>query len=247
MAVEQRHVGEAPVSVKDDAQAHFQFDSDSFGLLLPGFDGRALCAGLRHTTRSPAFSLGEFADFFDAMITGETMTKPVAGSGIAARPFDPVEVLLEVAEQFGIPKIARELGKSQQLLRRKLNETDDYSTPSLREAVAITRVAGDRSLLEWWCRAEGGLYFDLPPMGGGDDDVLDELIQVTESLGKFARDLRQSRADGVITPDEFVRQQRDAMRVHQCLERLMATLAAQIRDMPRQLGICAGDEQPRSP
>lgn len=82
------------------------------------------------------------------------MTKPVAGSGIAARPFDPVEVLLEVAEQFGIPKIARELGKSQQ---------------------------------------------------------------------------------------------RDAMRVHQCLERLMATLAAQIRDMPRQLGICAGDEQPRSP
>lgn len=69
MAVEQRHVGEAPVSVKDDAQAHFQFDSDSFGLLLPGFDGRALCAGLRHTTRSPAFSLGEFADFFDAMIS----------------------------------------------------------------------------------------------------------------------------------------------------------------------------------
>lgn len=146
--------------------------------------------------------------------------------------FDPVASLHSVAVRNGVPALAHRLGKSPQVMYAKLTESVEHKTPSLREAVAITHITGDLGLLRDWARAEGGVFIPLPSQSAGDEDVLDDLIRLTESLGDFAHRLRDARADGVVTPLEFEEQLVAASEIHANLQRLLADLKEQVRELP---------------
>lgn len=146
--------------------------------------------------------------------------------------FDPVAVLAEVARRYGVEKLARHLGKSASLLYAKLTESVENKAPSLREALAISDHADDTALLEAWAVHCGGVFIPLPPATASDDDVLDDMIALSESLGRLALELRKSRSDGVIDRREYQRLEASAADIHQKLGMLIASIETQVREVP---------------
>lgn len=147
--------------------------------------------------------------------------------------FDPVATLFETARRYGISKIANAMGKSEQLIYGKLRENVDNKTATLREAYAITLQTRNPALLEGWAHELGGVFMPLPALEGGDDNLVEELLELLESVGEFATRLKANRADGVITPDEYRTQQRAAAAIYQKLGRLMLDLKSQVRELPK--------------
>lgn len=151
--------------------------------------------------------------------------------------FDPMHALQRVLSHYpgGVPALARSTGQSPRLLHARMSDEEGAGkrTLSLRLGFALLALADtEHTFLREWARAEGGVFIPLPSSQPADDDVLDDLIALTESLGAFAHKLRDARADGVVTPDEFEQQLAAAQSIHERLQQLMADLSAQVRTLP---------------
>lgn len=130
-----------------------------------------------------------------------------------------------------ISELARMLGKGTTILANKMNPECDTHHLSLGEAVAITEMTGDNSILDAWAASRGKALVDIPAGVTSDEELADLVMIVSESVAQVFSAYREARRDGVID-----RHERQA--IGQCVRgaiRDLLSLDAEIGGQVREL------------
>lgn len=157
------------------------------------------------------------------------------GTSRDGRPLqDPLEIARRIAMDFrgGIAALARRLGRHEKVLAHQLNPEAEGHHLGLATAIAITDLADDDGILDAWAALRGKVLVSLPEAASGDEELLDDVLELEENHGDFARALRAARADGVIDAREhlaLVTLLRKVMSQAATLER---GVGAQVREIP---------------
>lgn len=140
---------------------------------------------------------------------------------------DPLEVARRIAMDHpgGIAAIARKLGRHEKVLAHQLNPEAEGHHLGLATAIAITELTGDDGILCAWAALRGQVLVAVPAGAVGEEELLDDVLQLEENHGEFARVLRSARSDGVI--DE---------REHQALVALLRKIMSQSATLERGVG-----------
>ena len=135
-----------------------------------------------------------------------------------------------------ISELARMLGKGTTILANKMNPECDTHHLSLGEAVAITEMTGDNSILDAWAASRGKVLVDIPAGVTTDEELADLVMIVSESVAQVFCAYREARRDGVI--DRHERQE-----IGQCVRgaiRDLLSLDAEIGGQVRELNAGRG-------
>ena len=130
-----------------------------------------------------------------------------------------------------ISELARMLGKGTTILANKMNPECDTHHLSLGEAVAITEMTGDNSILDSWAASRGKALVDIPAGVTSDEELADLVMIVSESVAQVFSAYREARQDGVI--DQYERQQ-IGHRVRGAIRDLLsldAEIGGQVREL----------------
>ncbi|MBP7996956.1 MAG: hypothetical protein KAY89_02485, partial [Thiopseudomonas sp.] len=97
-----------------------------------------------------------------------------------------------------------------------------------------------------WCHSRGGVFVKLPEAVNCDEELSDQLLLISEQMGIALAEIRDSRADGVITPDEFERIGRELTNTVREVLSLKAVVSSQVRELP-QVNDFSIELQPNKP
>ncbi|MFP2768068.1 phage regulatory CII family protein [Oceanisphaera sp. KMM 10153] len=137
-----------------------------------------------------------------------------------------------LGQQHNISELARLLGKSGNILSNKLNPDCDTHHLTLAEAVAITELADDDTILEAWAHSRGKALVSVPSGESTDEELADQVMLVNEVMGAVFQELRLARKDGVIDPQEHKTITSAVQSAVRELMNLEADVAASVRDLP---------------
>jgi hypothetical protein len=127
------------------------------------------------------------------------------------------------------------LGCSPGIARNKLNPDIETNKLSLDEAVKLSQVLDDDRQLAAWAASRGKALIDLPQGSVSDDELTDQILQLSEELGNQAKEIREARKDGVIEPDEYKLIQQRTHTLLRCVLNLDAEIASQVRTLPTKI------------
>lgn len=148
-------------------------------------------------------------------------------------PQCPQDAAYLLGKRGNISDLARKLGMSPNVLGNKLNPDQEFHKLSLGEAVAITELANDDAIIESWAASRGYMLVKIPDHVSCDEELCDQLMIMSESHGSTLGEIRQARADGIITPDEFTAiTQKIKQQISEALA-LKEIIRGQVRELPR--------------
>ncbi len=144
---------------------------------------------------------------------------------------DPLAAAHDLGQVFDVPALAQELNTPTAVLYNKLNPYNESNFLQLREAVRLTEITNDNRILTAWCGARGGMFVPMPAGVQCDEELSDQLLDVTAVLGEAMAEIKASRADGVIT-----QQEREQIGLHlrksiNELLKLDSVVASQVRSL----------------
>lgn len=123
------------------------------------------------------------------------------------------------AHAFGLPELARKLGKREQVFRNKLNPHDDTHILGLHEFVAILDVTGDLSALETLCAMFGCELTRKPESRARD--LMAAVLSADVEHGDITRAIQSALSDGRLSArerNEIVKEIREARGALDTLE-----------------------------
>lgn len=147
---------------------------------------------------------------------------------------DPVDVLHMAikAHPDGIPGAAKRIGRSAGGLYNKLAQSMPEYDLMFREAMALAHFYSGTAFPESVAEQFGGVFFPLPAAMAGDDDVLQDYLDIVQQMGDLSREFTEARADGIIEPAEFQAMRLRAMRTVSGIMRFLADLEGMVRELP---------------
>lgn len=93
------------------------------------------------------------------------------------------EAFYHVVHDYGVAKLAKELGMSAGTLYNKANTNEtSHHRPTLGEVVAITNITGDKRIAKAFARAVGCVFYSLPDTSDLSTDAL--LLRITKTQAK---------------------------------------------------------------
>jgi hypothetical protein len=104
------------------------------------------------------------------------------------------------AHGYGLPKLARKLGKSEQVFRNRLNPNDEANGLRLAEFVAILDVTGNMTPLEILAGMFGHTISHRPKTYTGS--LLSAILAADAEYGDIARTIRDAISDGRLNTRE---------------------------------------------
>ncbi len=144
---------------------------------------------------------------------------------------DPLAAAYLLGQQHNISELARLLGKSGNILSNKLNPDCDSHHLTLAEAVAITELADDDTILEAWAHSRGKALVAVPSGESTDEELADQVMLVNEVMGAVFYEMREARKDGVIDPQEHRTITAAVQNAVRELLNLEADVAASVREL----------------
>jgi hypothetical protein len=88
-----------------------------------------------------------------------------------------------VVHDYGVAKLAKELGMSTGTLYNKANTNEtSHHRPTLGEVVAIANITKDKRIAKAFARAVGGVFYSLPDTSDLSADAL--LLKITKTQAK---------------------------------------------------------------
>lgn len=148
---------------------------------------------------------------------------------------DPLIALHDMAKGYkgGITRLAARLGRSPGVMHNKFSDACDHSYLTLHEALAIQEAADSDAFAEAVAATRNGVFVKLPDFGeAGNDDILQDFLDLIDREGRLAATITKAREDGVIDPLEFDAVRSDADRLVVSLHRLLSDLRSQVRIKP---------------
>ena len=137
-------------------------------------------------------------------------------------------------ERAGYADVASAMGKAQQTLRNKLNPNEEHCNINVYELQTIaTQHDPQHLVVRALAHLCGGVFIELPNSSMTDDECYDGMLQLVSDFGRMAEDYKNSRADGVVEPNEFAKVNTDAQRLIEHVVSWVETLRAQVRDTPK--------------
>lgn len=158
------------------------------------------------------------------MDKGRSLIKPAVSC-------DPLAAAHDLGQAFDVPALAQELNTPVAVLYNKLNPYNESNFLQLREAVRLTELTNDNRILAAWCGARGGMFVPMPEGVQCDEELSDQLLDVTAVLGEAMAEIKASRADGVITPQE---RQQIGLHLRKSINELLkldSVVASQVRSL----------------
>ncbi|MBE0418527.1 phage regulatory CII family protein [Pseudoalteromonas nigrifaciens] len=145
-----------------------------------------------------------------------------------------LEAAASIASDFNVSEIARVMAKSPTTLSNKLNTNIDSHVLMLQEAIAIQNITNDSRILNAWAYSEGKTVIDLPDVGLSDEELADQVLMLQETTGDYAKSVRYSRADGVITASDFDVIQKRSLAAITAILHVTAELEQMVRPDPSE-------------
>jgi len=145
-----------------------------------------------------------------------------------------LEAAASIASDFNVSEIARVMAKSPTTLSNKLNTNIDSHVLTLQEAIAIQNITNDSRILNAWAYSEGKTVIDLPDVGLSDEELADQVLMLQETTGDYAKSVRYSRADGVITASDFDVIQKRSLAAITAILHVTAELEQMVRPDPSE-------------
>ncbi|MGI2125559.1 phage regulatory CII family protein [Shewanella oncorhynchi] len=146
---------------------------------------------------------------------------------------DPLYAAHALGHDYGVDKLAKDLFQQPGVMYNKLNPDNDSNHLYLRDAIHLTELADDDRIVSAWCHSRGGVFVKLPAAVNCDEELSDQLLLISEQMGIALAEIRDSRADGVITPDEFERIGRELTNTVREVLSLKAVVSSQVRELPQ--------------
>lgn len=145
----------------------------------------------------------------------------------------PYQALRHVGLAYGAERFANETYQSVAVVYNKLNPDNESNHPSLRDVIALTDKSNDTSIIEALCHHFGGVFVKVPDQVCCDEELSDQLMKVSETLGCALGEIRQARTDGVIDQHEFEQIKQKLMATVTEALALKELVKGQVRDLPR--------------
>lgn len=147
----------------------------------------------------------------------------------------PMVAAYIVGHDYGVDKFAKETYQSAGAVYNKLNPDNDSNHLYLRDAIHLTEKANNDLILETWATNRGYMLVKIPEQVSCDEELCDQLMKMSESHGNTLGEIRQARADGIITPEEFTAiTQKIKSQITEVLA-LKELIRGQVREMPRHI------------
>ncbi|WP_372941742.1 phage regulatory CII family protein [Shewanella sp.] len=144
---------------------------------------------------------------------------------------DPLYAAHALGHEFGVEKLAHTLFQQPGVMYNKLNPENDSNHLYLRDAIHLTDIANDDRILTAWCQSRGGVFVKLPESVNCDEELSDQLLKISEQMGMALAEIRASRADGVITQDEYECIGRELTNTVKEVLSLKAVVSGQVRSL----------------
>lgn len=109
----------------------------------------------------------------------------------------------QTAHDFGLPELARRMGKGEQVLRNKVNPHSESHVLTLREAIAMVLITGDLRIAVEVAKECGGGFAVAEAMPR-DVGVVMAFLASQREHGDVARAVEEALSDGQISPREQV-------------------------------------------
>lgn len=105
----------------------------------------------------------------------------------------------------GATAIAAVYGLNPNVLGNSLNPHNMQHKPNLKHFAAVLEVTKDSRILNAVGQLAGGVFIPVGEFEGvvGDDAILDNMLSLVEAVGDYGRTVRNSLADGTISPREW--------------------------------------------
>lgn len=146
----------------------------------------------------------------------------------------PMAAAESYKNDFNIADIARKMGVNPTVLRSKLAEDCDTHILGFQQVIAIGYLTGDHRALEAWAYSLGKTVIDLPDVGLSDEELADQVLMLQETTGDYAKSVRYSRADGVITASDFDVIQKRSLAAITAILHVTAELEQMVRPDPSE-------------
>lgn len=147
---------------------------------------------------------------------------------------DPVAVLHAdlLASPLGIKGGAERIGRSAGIVHNKFSEAMPHYEVTVREAIALAQAVGSTGFAEAVCDQFDGVFLPLPQGNAGDDDVLQDYLDIAKAMGDMSVEFTEARADGVIDPAEFSALELKGHRMVVAIMHLLSDLKTTVREVP---------------
>lgn len=156
--------------------------------------------------------------------------KPVRRDSLSALHAD----LLLTAE--GLKGGGVRIGRSAGVMHNKFSDAVPHSEVTHHEAVALAHYVreqtGSLAFVEAECAEFGGIFVPLPEGAVGDDDVLDDYLDVVRQFGELSKEFTDAREDGVVDREEFEAMKVRGRRSVRAILHLLAELESMVREVP---------------
>lgn len=153
----------------------------------------------------------------------------------AAEKPDPVAVLHGELLQApgGIKGAAEAIGRSPGHLHNKFSEAMSNYEVTCREWIALSKRLPSRRPIEAMCAQFDGAFLALPEGMPGDDDVLQDYLDIIRQMGELSLEFTEARADGIIEPAEFAAIELRAHRTVAAIMHMVKDLESTVREVPK--------------
>jgi hypothetical protein len=124
-------------------------------------------------------------------------------------------------------EVALGLGITEGVLRNKVakDKNEKRHHISLAEALTISKITMDNSLLHAICEHSGGVFVQRPIIDvGSDDELLMRYTSMMNELGKFSIDIHESLKDQKISASEISNLRKDFLHLTVALSEVMDRL-----------------------
>lgn len=126
------------------------------------------------------------------------------------RYVDVEEALRDAVKEYGVERLASQLGMSAKRLYAKLDPRDFAHPLHMFEARTWRSMIGSDLPVRAWAHEAGGVFVPLPEAAHlGDGEVFENFARMMSEMGDFAREFHEDMKDGRITGRELAKLEKE--------------------------------------
>ncbi len=146
---------------------------------------------------------------------------------------DVMDAAYHTAQSFpgGVPALAQRMGMSQNTLAHKISLNNDTHHLTLREAVAMQELSGDKRITRAMCGALGGVFQEQ--QAAPKQTVMETVMGMAKDFGEVLVSVNNAIADGKVTLNEMHDCERQAANLMATINATLATVRGMMPKAPQ--------------
>lgn len=122
----------------------------------------------------------------------------------------------------GVPAVATRMKINPNTLMSKVDPSKTTHLLGLKESVALQVMTGDKQITHAMCAALGGVFIEVESNNAGS--TLQEVSKMISEFGESINEMQKASADGVVTPNEMARCEKEAAELFSSVNNALRSL-----------------------